>query len=76
MFSRTSDASKAALARLCALGFDLIDCQLPNPHLARLGAVEMDRRRFCALLDALCEAPGPYDAPGPGEASGMGGAGS
>ena len=59
MFSRVADASKIALAHLCGLGFGLIDCQLPNPHLARLGAVEMHRQRFLALLDELCEAPGP-----------------
>ena len=64
MFSRTTDASKAALAHLCTLGFALIDCQIPNPHLARLGAVEIGRRRFLALLDELCELPGPYDAAG------------
>ena len=68
MFSRAADASKVALAHLCTLGFELIDCQIPNPHLARLGAVEMDRRRFLALLDELCEAPGPYDAAGAGNA--------
>ena len=59
MFSRVADASKIALAHLCTLGFGLIDCQLPSPHLARLGAVEMNRRRFLALLDELCDAPGP-----------------
>ena len=59
MFSRVSDASKAALVHLCTLGFALIDCQIPNPHLARLGAVEMDRRRFRALLDDWCEVPVP-----------------
>ena len=59
MFSRVTDASKVALVHLCALGFGLIDCQLPNPHLARLGAVEVDRRRFLALLDEFCEALGP-----------------
>ncbi len=59
MFSRVTDASKVALAHLCTLGFGLIDCQVPNPHLARLGAVEINRRRFLALLDELCEAPGP-----------------
>ena len=59
MFSRVTDASKIALAHLCALGFGLIDCQLPNPHLARLGAVEVGRHRFLALLDELCRAPGP-----------------
>ena len=70
MFTRVTDASKVALAHLCTLGFALIDCQVPNPHLARLGAVEIDRRRFLALLDTLCEAPGPrisrVDAAGAG----------
>ncbi len=60
MFSRAPDASKIALAHLCTLGFELIDCQVPNAHLARLGAVEVSRRRFLALLDGLCEAPGPH----------------
>ena len=59
MFSRAADASKIALAHLCTLGFGLIDCQLPNPHLARLGAIEISRRRFLTQLDELCEAPGP-----------------
>ena len=59
MFSRVADASKIALAHLCTLGFGLIDCQIPNPHLARLGAVEMTRRRFLTLLDELCETPAP-----------------
>ena len=59
MFSGAPDASKIALAHLCTLGFGLIDCQLPNAHLARLGVVEMSRRRFLALLDELCTAPGP-----------------
>ena len=59
MFSRVADASKIALTHLCTLGFGLIDCQIPNPHLARLGAVEMPRQRFLALLDELCETPGP-----------------
>ena len=59
MFSRAPDASKIALAHLCTLGFGLIDCQIPNAHLTRLGAVAMSRRRFLALLDELCAAPGP-----------------
>ena len=62
MFSGVRDASKVALAHLCTLGFGLIDCQIPNTHLARLGAVEMERRRFRALLDDLCEAPRPSAA--------------
>ena len=59
MFSRVADASKVALVHLCTLGYGLVDCQLPNPHLARLGAVELKRRRFLALLDELCDGRGP-----------------
>ena len=55
MFSRARDASKAALVGLCALGYWLIDCQLPSKHLARLGAVDMPRRAFNAYLEQWCE---------------------
>ena len=54
MFSRLRDGSKVALAHLCSLGFDLIDCQLPNPHLQRLGASEIPRQEYIALLDRYC----------------------
>jgi leucyl/phenylalanyl-tRNA--protein transferase len=54
MFSRRDDASKAALAWLVdqcpALGIDLIDCQLPNPHLRRLGSRPMPRSQFLEFL--------------------------
>lgn len=55
MFSRASDASKVALIELCRQGYQLIDCQIPNDHLAGLGAISIPRNRFCALLSALCE---------------------
>ena len=55
MFSRARDASKAALVGLCALGYWLIDCQLPSKHLARLGAVDMPRPAFNAYLEQWCE---------------------
>lgn len=58
MFSRMSDASKAALASACRLlagwGYALFDCQVPNPHLASLGAVLLPRTRFVAALSTLC----------------------
>ena len=42
MFSRERDASKVALARLVergvVAGLQLIDCQLPTPHLRSLGS--------------------------------------
>ena len=54
MFSRRSDASKIALAGLVcfcrAHGIDLIDCQQRTEHLASLGAREVPRQRFEALI--------------------------
>jgi len=55
MFHRTRDASKVALvhlvARLIAGGFELLDTQYVTEHLRSFGAVEISRRRYCALLD-------------------------
>lgn len=59
MVSRRTDASKVALAwlvaRLKAGGFTLLDCQFMTPHLASLGAVEVDRADYCALLAGALE---------------------
>lgn len=56
MFSRMTDASKVALAHLVARlrigGFRLLDCQFITPHLASLGAIEIERDDYVALLDA------------------------
>jgi leucyl/phenylalanyl-tRNA--protein transferase len=64
MFSRERDASKAALAHLVerglVAGLQLIDCQLPTPHLRSLGSKPMPRREFSALvarLTATADAP-------------------
>ena len=61
MFHRATDASKAALVlgceRLLAWGYRLIDCQVHTPHLHRLGATEIARREFTALLRCYCEQP-------------------
>ncbi len=57
MFSAASNASKIALAHLCSLGFEIIDCQIPNTHLTQLGAEMIDRREFASFLDRLCGAP-------------------
>jgi len=55
MFSRSTDSSKVAFATLVdALknwGYPLIDCQVSNPHLSSLGAVEISRESFVLLLD-------------------------
>ncbi|MDT8757263.1 leucyl/phenylalanyl-tRNA--protein transferase [Sphingomonas psychrotolerans] len=58
MVTRVRDASKVAfahlVARLKAGGFTLLDCQFQTEHLATLGAVEVPRDDYVALLgDAL-----------------------
>ncbi|MYL22594.1 leucyl/phenylalanyl-tRNA--protein transferase [Halomonas alkaliantarctica] len=54
MFSLTPDASKVALAYLCAAmrqyGGKMIDCQMHTPHLASLGAVTVAREAFIDYL--------------------------
>lgn len=54
MFSRRRDASKVALyylvLRLRERGFRLLDVQYQTPHLKQLGAVEIPRPRYLALL--------------------------
>ena len=61
MFSRESNASKAAfilLARhLDTLDFHWIDCQIMNPHLASLGAVNIPRIQFLKVLEKGLEHP-------------------
>jgi leucyl/phenylalanyl-tRNA--protein transferase len=56
MFSRTTDASKVALAwlvaRLRAGNFTLLDCQFMTEHLASLGAVSVSREDYAVLLAA------------------------
>ena len=56
MFSRTSNASKVALAWLVARlkvgNFTLLDCQFMTEHLASLGAVSVARETYVALLSA------------------------
>ena len=62
MFSRAADASKAALAFLCMKGYALIDCQVPNEHLLRLGVRLIPRREFLAVLARCASLPGPCAA--------------
>lgn len=54
MFSHRSDASKVALSALVdacpALGVELIDCQMPSPHLRSLGSRPIPRHRFVEYL--------------------------
>lgn len=63
MFSRMSNASKVALVALVAQlqrwDFALIDCQMHTPHLISLGAEDIPRSLFLALLKQFCPLPGP-----------------
>jgi leucyl/phenylalanyl-tRNA--protein transferase len=63
MFSRKTDASKIALAHLVRFlslhGFGVIDCQMNTAHLTSLGAREIPRAEFAALLERLTGLPGP-----------------
>jgi leucyl/phenylalanyl-tRNA--protein transferase len=56
MVSRATNASKVAIAalvaRLRAGGYALLDCQFMTDHLASLGAVEISRGAYMALLAA------------------------
>jgi leucyl/phenylalanyl-tRNA--protein transferase len=61
MFSRSDDASKIALVALCRLlvqwDYGLLDCQVGNPHLFRMGAVEIGRKAFERCLSLLRDEP-------------------
>ena len=69
MFSRRRDASKIALAwlvhRLRAGGFTLFDTQFLTPHLASLGAVEIKRSHYRAILAEALVAKASFDGTGP-----------
>jgi leucyl/phenylalanyl-tRNA--protein transferase len=61
MFHRATDASKVALvelvSRLAGGGAALLDVQWCTPHLASLGAIEVPRREYLALLAAAVRRP-------------------
>ncbi len=54
MFSKVSNASKVALARLVEQllqwRFTVLDCQVMNQHLRSLGAIDIPRNQFLSLL--------------------------
>ena len=54
MFHRVSDASKVAVIALAqharAVGIELIDVQMPTPHLASLGALTISREQYLQRL--------------------------
>lgn len=67
MFSLRTNASKAALVALAGVlrqrGCPQIDAQVPNPHLARMGARTLARAAYLAELARLVEMPAPRDWP-------------
>lgn len=69
MFSRVTDASKIALAylvdRLRLGGYQLFDTQFITPHLASLGAVEIPRGHYRAMLIEALTKEASFDGPGP-----------
>ena len=82
MFSRTTDASKVALAfavhRLRAGGFRLFDTQFLTPHLASLGGIEITRADYHRRLAEALAADANFAPPGyspSGAASSVGASG-
>lgn len=61
MFAARPDASKVAFVALVRQlerwGFELVDCQVQTPHLARFGAVAWPRERFLARLAGALDQP-------------------
>jgi len=71
MFAHRTDASKIALAHLCAhlvaRNFGIIDCQMETAHLASLGARPIPREEFLARIATLIDMgdpPGRWPADG------------
>lgn len=66
MFSRVSDASKAALVhlimRLNKGGFKLLDTQFTTPHLNQFGATDIRRDQYRHLLSQAVPAPAVFPA--------------
>lgn len=63
MFSHQADASKLALVALCRIlqkwQYGMLDCQVGNPHLFRMGAQEISRVEFEQRLETLTREPRP-----------------
>ncbi len=61
MFSKQSNASKAAFVKLVEYlhkkKFHLIDCQVTTPHLKNFGAREIPRVKFLSILRRAREMP-------------------
>jgi leucyl/phenylalanyl-tRNA--protein transferase len=66
MFSTARDASKVALvhlvARLCAGGYSLLDCQFLTDHLAQFGTREITKHDYKARLASAVRRQGNFTA--------------
>lgn len=66
MFSTARDASKVALvhlvARLCAGGYSLLDCQFLTDHLAQFGTREITKHDYKARLASAVRRQGNFGA--------------
>ncbi len=75
MFSRRTDASKAALAwlvdRLRQAGFTLCDTQFLTPHLQSLGGIEIGRVAYRRRLAEALVQPADFAAPALPDAQGL-----
>lgn len=64
MFSRVSNASKVALVHLVEKlnlgGYTLLDTQFINPHLERMGAIEIPRADYLKRLQAALKKPAQF----------------
>lgn len=59
MFSKEPNTSKLGFIHLSqflvGMGFDMIDCQVQNPHLERMGCVEISREEFVNINECGVE---------------------
>ncbi len=66
MFSRASNASKAAMLAACRIlaaeGTGLLDCQVQSRHLSSLGAELLSRDDFLSELRERCDPPTRFNA--------------
>ena len=67
MFHRARDASKVALvhlvARLRLCGFQLLDTQFVTPHLASMGAIEIERSDYLNRLQQALDVDADFTTP-------------
>jgi len=64
MFHRETDCSKIALwamvNRCRELGFEIFDAQVMNPHLERMGAVEIEHHDYMVKLEKALQKTTPW----------------